>query len=157
MGMYTEIFFRSDLRRDVPEQVINTLMFMVGDIDEETALSSHPWPEHEFFQKTRWKMIGRGGSEYFPLTESRLTYDRVLNKWRVMILSNHKNYSNETDAFFDWISPYCSESEDKFLGYELYEENDEPNIYVQTNGWRPLDMEQVQFWIDKYSKDETPL
>lgn len=148
MGMYTEVFFRSQLRADVPEDVVNALLYLTGQITEENALAAYPLPDHPFFQKTRWRMVGCGSSAYFPRTENQVMQDTYDGTWSVFILANLKDYSNEIESFFDWVQPYCSETEGQFLGYELYEENDEPSIYVQTSPWRPLNLEQRKFWQD---------
>jgi hypothetical protein len=153
MGDYTEIFFRSDLRRDVPEDVVNALMCLVGDIDEDTALSAHPLPDHEFFAKRRWSMVGRGGSAYFPVTANRLTQDEYDGTWSIFILANLKNYGGEIESFFDWIEPYCGESQGQFFGYELYEGNDVPDVYVKVSPYKPVDLEQAKFWKDSVKKD----
>jgi hypothetical protein len=146
MGDYTEIFFRSALRRDVPEDVINALMYLVGDIDEETALGAYPLPDHGFFKKSRWNMVGCGGSAYFPVTANSLTQDEYGN-WTVFILANLKDHG-EIELFMHWIDPYCGESPGQFIGYELFEGNDEPSIYVKESPYRHLDMDQVRFWKD---------
>lgn len=152
MGNYTEIFFRSALRRDVPEDVVNALMYLVGDISEETALSAYPLPDHEFFRMSRWGMVGNGGSAYFPVTANQLHLDPSSGQWSIFILANLKN-GGEIDAFFDWIDPYCDAVEGAFLGYELYEENLEPMIFVKTSPWKALDLEKAKFWEDNVKKE----
>ena len=48
----------------------------------------------------------------------------------LVVRSDFKNYNGEIGKFFDWITPYIEKGGDKtFIGYSLYEEDDEPKLY----------------------------
>lgn len=131
MGMYTEIFFRATLKRDIPEEVLNPLRVMVGEIEAEGL----NLPAHELFRCSRWDMLGRGGSYYFPEpTESLLAQEDIRKAWCLRLHANIKNYGGEIEAFFDWIDPYVDAYRGEFIGYSLYEENEPetpPTIYYK--------------------------
>lgn len=130
MGMYTEIFFKAELVKDVPEEVVAILQHLVeGDLSEAYA---GELPDHPLFQCQRWDMLGRGGSAYFSENSLPvLKKDWFTKQWNVVLNANLKNYGSEIEKFFDWIDPYVDLPEGRFMGYELYEESDEPSIYVK--------------------------
>lgn len=126
MGMYTEIFFRATLRKDVPEEVVNVLKYMVSHDNAELETL----PEHALFNSRRWTFLGGSWSYYFPRpAESKFIKDEITGQWCLALNANIKNYGNEIRHFFDWIDPYVHASEGEFLGYELYEEDTVPLLY----------------------------
>ena len=125
MGMYTEIFFRAELVRDVPVQVVECLHAMTNFYHQ----APEELPDHPLFECSRWEILGCGGSAYFPVSQSSLQLDTYSGQWHVLFLSNLKNYSGEIGHFFDWIDPYVSGSEGEFLGYSLYEESNDPILF----------------------------
>jgi hypothetical protein len=127
MGMYTEIHFRAELVSDVPEEVLAVLRHLVDWEEPEPETL----PDHELFQCPRWDMLGQCSSAYFPdHPESSLTFEGVgLRRWSVFLNADLKNYGSEIEKFFDWIDPYVRGSQGQFLGYSLYEEDDNPIIY----------------------------
>jgi hypothetical protein len=127
MGMYTEIMFRADLVADVPDDVIDVLRVMTGEISSIAKTPSHP-----LFEEDRWDILGTGSSAYFPGGfRSRVSLGFYSGQWTVALHGNIKNYGSEIEKFFDWIDPYVDGSEGDFLGYSLYEENDVPTMYFK--------------------------
>jgi hypothetical protein len=127
MGMYTEVFFRAELKADTPDDVIETLRYMVGDSDDQpTSLPAHP-----LFACQRWDVVARCTSAYFPasagsvLARSSWSADR----WSLSFLSSLKNYDGEAEKFFDWIGQYVTDFPGDFLGYTLYEESEDPILF----------------------------
>jgi hypothetical protein len=43
MGMYTELIFGADLKKETPKSVIEALKYMIGDIEEKPA--TFPLPD----------------------------------------------------------------------------------------------------------------
>ena len=124
MGMYTELHFNSELKEDVPKQVLEVLEFMVGNNETEP----NP-PSHELFQDTRWAYMLRCDSYYFDAdTRSTLRFDKIGNCYYLCIRCNLKNYADEIEKFLDWIMPYLAKEEDDFLGFSRYEETEEPTL-----------------------------
>jgi len=127
MGMYTEVYFRAELKAETPPEVIALLAAWVGGYADLL-----PLPEHEFFKCGRWASLPVGGSAYFPTggspTFSRSEYGGY---WTLIFRSSLKNYDDEAAKFFDWIAPYLMASEGEFLGYTLYEEAETPTLVFQ--------------------------
>lgn len=123
MGMYTEFFFRADLLDDTPEEVVNLLHAMTNGAEYDGEL-----PDHKLFTTQRWEYMLNCSSAYFPQpTQSLVSVDKILGI-SVAIHTNFKNYGNEIELFCDWIDPYVNGFKDDFLGYSLYEEDDEPDL-----------------------------
>ena len=124
MGMYTEIHFNAELKKDTPEEVINILKYMVGDIKEKPSR-----PVHDLFCCSRWKWLFTMDSYYFDAdTHSTLRYDDISNAYYLCVRSNLKNYDSEIELFIDWIDPYLYKIKGDFLGFSRYEEFEEPTL-----------------------------
>lgn len=124
MGMYTEIHFNSEMRDDIPTEVVGVLKYMVGEIDMPKVL-----PEHDFFQCGRWAMLFRCDSYYFDAdTHSELRWDEISESYYLCVRSNLKNYDSEIEKFIDWIDPYLAKYSGDFLGFYRYEETEVPTL-----------------------------
>lgn len=126
MGMYTEIYVNVDFKKDTPKDVIETIKDVCdGSYDE---LSHKGCPD-------RWCMLFGNGSYYTPNTSvSDLTYDSIGENFSLLGKGDIKNYYNEIEAFFEFISPWVDsyESIPYFIGYLRYEEEDFPTlVYVE--------------------------
>ncbi len=131
MGMYTELIFGAELKKDTPKEVIDIIQYMVGgDFEEDKELKI---PEHNFFKTSRWRMLFTCSSYYFGVNESlkKMWYDEISNTWRISTRSNIKNYDSEIEEFLEWIKPYIEDgSGDRgFYAIVCYEEQEEPRIY----------------------------
>jgi hypothetical protein len=113
--MYTEVFISAEFRRADPATPI--LLFMFSDGPEPAEL-----PDHEFFQTERWRWLGKSSSYYFqPEVVTRVWSDSEIGnekQMRLVNLSNLKNYDNEIEKFFGWLSTTGAE----YFGYSRYEE-----------------------------------
>lgn len=122
MGMYTELIFGAKLKKDTPESVINTLRYMIGDIDK---------PEILEFDANRNPLIG--GSYYFGVTRSvsNMYYNLTDKRWQISTRANIKNYEGEIDQFLTWIKPYIEQGSGTrdMYAIKIYEEQEEPTIY----------------------------
>lgn len=125
MGMYTELHFNSELKKDVPSEVVEILKYMVGDLEEEPS----KLPDHDLFKDTRWRFMLRTDSYYFDAdTHSTLRYDSIGESYYLCIRTNLKNYDSEIEHFIDWVMPYLNKYDKKFLGFYRYEENEKPTL-----------------------------
>ena len=129
MSMYTEIYVKVVLKKDVDDNVINILKYMLGMDDVE--LEDFEIPSHSLFKTDRWDSMLRSSSYYhIPYTLKLLDYDDISENYYLVVRSDFKNYNGEIGKFFDWITPYVEKDGDKtFIGYSLYEEDDEPKLY----------------------------
>lgn len=119
MGMYTEIFFRATLIKDIPDEVLAPIRAMLGQIE----VDPDDLPDHPLFECPRWDMLGQGSSYYFPQhAASGVTHDEIRKAYGLALNADIKNYHEEIAKFFDWIDPYVDAAPGEFLGYELYED-----------------------------------
>lgn len=126
MGMYTKIFVDVNFKENLPNDVILALKIMVGDLDL-VYYSRSDLPNHKLFDTTRWDFMLQCSSYYHtPFSLSKLHYDDIAKSYYLTSSSDFKNYNNEVDLFFDFISKYV---ENGFLGYSLYEEDEVPTLY----------------------------
>lgn len=123
MGMYTELHYNVELRKDVPAEVIATLNYML-DKDSPEAKCDHP-----LFMTRRWPVMLRMDSYSFNAdTHSTLRFDEIAGQYILCIRCNLKNYDNEIEKFVDWINPYVDAFAGDFLGFSRYEEFEDPEI-----------------------------
>ena len=121
MGMYTQLVFTCSLKRDTPENVLDTISALVND-EEITDV-----PTHEFFRCSRYKSLCNGDSVYFGgATVSKFNRDYQ----ELTIVSNLKDYDGEINKFLSWIFPYVDYGAGgrDLLGYVIYEELDKPTL-----------------------------
>jgi len=121
VGMYTEIFFRATLVRDIPNEVLAPIRAMLGQVE----VDPDDLPDHPLFECPRWDMLACSSSYYFPdHTPSGLSMDDIRKAWSLYLNADLKNYDDEIAKFFNWIDPYIDAAPGEFLGYSLYEDVD---------------------------------
>ena len=125
MGMYTELIFGADLKKDTPKNVIEALKYMIGDTKEKP--NDFPLPDGI----CEW--LFRGASYYFGVNRpvSKMWFDDISKSWALSTRSNIKNYEGEIEAFLEWIKPYIDGGSGVRDMYAIVtcEESDEPKIY----------------------------
>jgi hypothetical protein len=132
MGMYTEIHFRANLVRGVPKEITDLLELLItGDFDEEEPEHMALLPDHEFFECRRFRWIFNCSSAYFPDHPASFLKNDPITGWSIFVNADLKNYDGEIGKFFGWIQQYVAGHEGCLLGYELYEENDDPILYYK--------------------------
>lgn len=123
MGMYTELIFGAELKPETPDNVINTLRWLAGDLTEE--------PAELAINLTRNPL--RGGSYYFGVNSSvtKMWFDSISNAWILSSRANLKNYNSEIETFLEWIKPYVDSGSGarNMFAIVTYEESEEPTIY----------------------------
>ena len=129
MGMYTEIYVKAVLKEDVDDNVINILKYMLGM--DNIELEDLTLPYHRLFATSRWHYMLQSSSYYhIPYTVKLFEYDEISENYYLAVRSDFKNYQGEIGKFFDWITQHIEKDGDKtFIGYSLYEEDDEPRLY----------------------------
>lgn len=136
MGMYTELNIGVNLRSDTPENVIDILKYMLGDIDKVET------PDHPLFSTKRWNFMLVSGSYYFDgHTDSSMEKNDISHEYELNVCCNLKNYDNEIKLFLDFIRPYLVTK--GFLGYTRYEDCDDPtliynNVYTDSIEYKPF-------------------
>ena len=126
MGMYTEIFFRAELRTDVPTKVIDLIRAWITNEVPDNL------PDHPLFKCDRWGTLLNGGSAYFPTMVSPVfARGGFSHEWELSFNSSLKNYDGEIQQFFDWINPYLRAVPGEFIGYHLYEADEVPTLMLK--------------------------
>ena len=121
MGMYTELHFNASLKENIPKEIIDTLSYMLGDDEYNTA----PAP----FVADGWRYMLTCDSYYFSAdTHSTLRFDEIAEQYYLCIRCNLKNYDEEIEKFIKWIMPYTDSSKGDFLGFYRYEETENPTL-----------------------------
>ncbi|AGO48479.1 hypothetical protein Phi18:1_gp32 [Cellulophaga phage phi18:1] len=125
MGMYTELIFGAELKQDTPENVIESLKYMMGDVEEK--------PENFPLPDGRCEWLFKGSSYYFGINQavSSMWFDNISKSWSISTRSNIKNYGDEIESFLEWIKPYIDSGSGCRDMYAIvtYEESDTPDIY----------------------------
>ena len=102
MGMYTELHFNAELKKNIPLEVLGTLNFMLGQAPQPALL-----PDHPLFETEYWQFMLQKDSYYFDAdTHSTMRYDSTGECYYLCIRCNLKNYHQEVEKFVDWIMPY---------------------------------------------------
>ena len=129
MSMHTEIYVKAVLKKDVDDNVVNVINYMLGIDDVE--LEDLTIPSHSLFETDRWDSMLRSGSYYHvPYTVKLFEYNDISENYYLVVRSDFKNYQDEIEKFFDWIKQYLQQDYYKtFIGYSLYEEAIEPTLY----------------------------
>ncbi len=118
--MYTELVLKCDIKGNAPKQVKDVLDFLFLGKEQPTEL-----PDHEFFSKGRWTLIGNCSSYYH--------HPEVVNSYiegHLFSRSDIKNYESEIEAFLDWLMPYVDDYEGRCIGWSWYEEADVPTLIL---------------------------
>ncbi|MFZ1361441.1 MAG: hypothetical protein WAS05_00705 [Candidatus Nanopelagicales bacterium] len=123
MGMYTEYLLRGEIKDDAPQQVRDVLTFLASR-DFDSRVEPSPLPDHPFFVTDRWDCLGSRMSYYFPGSKGHSEF----SEFGFIFYGDLKNYDQEIAKFVDWIMPHLK-GWDNFIGYELYEEFDQPILY----------------------------
>lgn len=125
MGMYTELIFGASLKKDTPNEVIQSLKYILGEVQDKP--SDFPLPDG------RCEWLFRGASYYFGVCNSvnRMWFDDIGKNYCISTRSNIKNYDNEIETFLAWIKPYIEIGSGSREMYAVvtYEEAEEPKIY----------------------------
>jgi hypothetical protein len=128
MGMYTEFYFRANIKDG------RVADWLDRQINGEDDWFRSPYDEHEFFQSDRWSSVFIGGGAVYQ--ESRTPIFRRKSQGgggpyhhQLVLASSMKDYGDEQASFVEWITPHLDMYAGDFLGYSLYEDScrDEPD------------------------------
>ncbi len=121
MGMYTELIFGAQLKEDTPKDVINTIKYLLDEIDEMDNLL-FPKNRNPFNRSSYYFGVNRPLSKFY--------FDEIAKTYILTTRSNIKNYNAEIESFLNWIKPYIQYGSGKRDMYAIvtYEEGD-PEIH----------------------------
>jgi hypothetical protein len=128
VGMYTELVLKARVARDkTPQQVMAVLAYMFGAGEKPTDLPNHP-----FFSKSRWDMIGKCSSFYHHPETLNDFNEEARSDVYIFSRSDIENYEREIEAFLDWVMPYLDEEHGQCVGWSWYEEERQPTLILKT-------------------------
>lgn len=132
MGMYTELIFGAALKKDTPDDVINTLKYMWCLTEEKPR--NYPWKDG-----SRLDYLVNCSSYYFGVSTSvkHMSFDEITGRWILSSRSSIKNYNREIETFLEWIKPYINKGSGirDMFAIVTYEEDEEPTIYYLDEGY----------------------
>lgn len=123
MGMYTALHFTTALKPGLPDDVLTVLRYM---LEPTGATPEPPLPNHPLFRTDRWHFMLTSDSFYFEADTHSCLVKYPTAGWGLSITCNFKNYRDELDCFLDWIGPWVDAAPGDWLGYRMYEEDDQP-------------------------------
>lgn len=121
--MYTALHFGAYLKQSTPREITDALKLMLSDTPEK---STENLPDHPLFQAdTRWRFMLLSDSAYF----NHDTHSSYNDRWYTLsITCNLNNYNDEITKFLDWIMPHVEAEPGEWLGYQMYEEDEQPTL-----------------------------
>jgi len=126
--MYTELNFAVVLKKNTPGCVIEAIQSMIDGDGTYNEM-----PDHPFFNTDRWRHLFLSDSYYFDGDmHSSFRFDKISNQYVLTVRSNLKNYCFEIEMFLNFLCPYMDTY--GFIGYERYEEFDDPSLIYNENG-----------------------
>ena len=138
MGMYTEVVVKIYIdKKRIGENNYNILDYMFNP-NTKLITDDYKPVEHEFFKCSRWDSVGNMSSFYHH--PNRVSdwyippYNENDDEVYIFARNDLKDYDGEIDKFFDWINTLDIMYTDEFIGYSLYEEDNEPTIYKKKKG-----------------------
>jgi hypothetical protein len=130
--MYTELNCAFSLKRDTPDEIVDTLLFMTGQDDEAPkSLSSHP-----LFSANRWQHMFRSSatnSDADAYGIAGVELSESSGRYRVTIRCNLINLDREIAQFIDWITPHIFARPGDFVGYTRSEEIEPLTLLLYPN------------------------
>lgn len=137
MGMYTEFYFRANVKAGDFAEWLDTQINGGGGFESR-------FDEADFPGNTSWYMPFIGGGAAYqesrrPIFRKRSSAGCLPSKHQLVLASSFKGGTTMADDFVAWISPHLAMFVGDFLGYSLYEDSadngaqwrDRPVLYFQ--------------------------
>lgn len=123
MGLYTEFIFGASLRKETPRNVIDTLKYMCGLLDEK--------PNNMAFNYKRNPLSGSSYSFAVSKSLCKMWFDDICKQWIISTRANIKNYDTDIENFIEFIRPYIDSGSGsrEMFAIQIHEESNEPTIY----------------------------
>lgn len=130
MGMYTEFYFRANIK-DGP-----VADWLERQIDGEEWFE-HGYDSHPLFTLPRWTSVFMGGGAVYQESRTAIWRRKKVGGGgpyhnQLVLASSLKDYGDEGEQFIDWIGPHLDMGDGDFLGYSLYEDSTDNS----DEGWR---------------------
>lgn len=140
--MYTWLVCSFHLKEGTPSEVIEVLKHMTGLRWSASLRDDLPLPhvpDHPFFLTDMWSDMLRYEHNLFDGANPHCTFavDQASGLWHLDADSAFKNYCDEVDLFFNWITPWVVSGDNGLVGHSLFSERQgeyEPDRYYIRDG-----------------------
>lgn len=130
--MYTEIYVNVNLVSNLPKDILEILQVMCESCSPSTNRNEEHYKKILGNLPGKWLYLFRDGSYYTPSTSCAiLSFDPISTRWSLLGKGDIKNYEREIETFFAFLMPYIDAPEGCFIGYQRYEEDLLPTLYVK--------------------------
>jgi hypothetical protein len=121
MAPWDELVLACRLKSDVPQEVVETLQFMMGESTDGPFIT----PDHPFFVEgpygSEWRVFFGQGTLYFS-GKQYASLEPQLNDHYALTIRTHVRLGSEViKQFLEWLAPFIDHTED-FLGYTICDE-----------------------------------
>lgn len=165
MGMYTELYLTVELKKDLPQDIVDTLTVICAErrteeheygVEKEVVVNRLQLPDEgrNIFSSDRVWWLGRSSSYYFAGDPfSRLRLDNISQTYHMSIFGNIKNYGNEIQEFLNWLQPHVDPR--GYAGHIRYEEDYVPTlIFFRKEGMKLIRPMILLDWDYEEVEDE---
>jgi len=127
MGTYTELILGCRLKKETPDNVIETLKWMARLSKKEPARLA-------FKTKSGRNPLTGYICHYFGIIEPQapiFKFNKIAESWFLGSRAALKNYENEIEDFLEWIKPFIEQGsgENNIYAIVIGEHSEEPVIY----------------------------
>ncbi|PFJ22605.1 hypothetical protein [Bacillus cereus] len=131
MADFTELHFRVKLKKNIPNDVLNIIRYMIDNLDKPISL-----PKHDFFATSRWSSMLSANSDNGRMVKKCTSFENNDSAWHLSVTSLFRE-TGEIKLFFEWLYEYIDEQWLSFLGYINYDTRDHPVlIYYSDDGMK---------------------
>lgn len=126
MGMYTKLNFILPLKQETPQKIKTLLRKMFNGKE----LTDREKPNHKFFKQDNVHFMNDVSYYFDGTNNSKIKYNDGKMVLHINCDTKVFNYFN----FLEFITPYLDTVNNQFIGYDLYEEFNNPTLYFVING-----------------------
>ncbi|WP_144529598.1 hypothetical protein [Bacillus mobilis] len=131
MADFTELHFRVKLKKNLPNDVINIIRYMIDNLDKPISL-----PKHDLFATSRWSSMLSANSDNGSIVKKCTSFEEKNFAWHLSVTSLFRE-TGEIKLFFEWLYEYIDEQWLSFLGYINHDTRDHPIlIYYSDDGMK---------------------
>ena len=120
MGHYTRIVLAAELKTPLPDLVLESLRYIIGQPVKKPAAFALP--------AGRCEWLLNGNSEYFePGTPNSFAFEIEKGAWVIKSCSCIKNYENEIETFIAWLQPFIKNGLNENGSFAAVDSEDDEN------------------------------
>lgn len=123
--MYQELYLNAKLLSNMPENILNILQLMTGDMSIENLSIT----TDALFKTDNWQYMLQSESSRFDLAaRSTIDYSPVDDCYFLRVSCSLNNNDKQIEKFLGFINSYLDKKPGQFLGYIRHEDSDNPFI-----------------------------